>query len=219
MGGAPAWHPDPHDPASGILRWWDGQRWTEHLTGAPPVPPVPATPGVIEPLAGPRALDDETVDRMLEGLVADYRRRWHLARGDEVAFTGFEPELYEDHVEAYVVELQRRLPAGEPPLDLRHVETARDLFVCPMIVVTARRVVVISCSHIEACERPDVAEAALEQVHIARKVARTPTVTFAGGQGLTLAVDRERRQWLEGFRSGPRVVQGRMEELLGRPGP
>ena len=34
----PGWHPDPHHP--GYLRYWDGDRWTEH-TSPIPMPPVP----------------------------------------------------------------------------------------------------------------------------------------------------------------------------------
>lgn len=37
----PAWHPDPQDPQ--MLRYWDGQQWTEHrspLNVAPPPPNV-----------------------------------------------------------------------------------------------------------------------------------------------------------------------------------
>ncbi|XAS66350.1 DUF2510 domain-containing protein [Micrococcaceae bacterium Sec5.7] len=30
---APGWYPDPSGSAQ--LRWWDGRRWTEHLSGAP----------------------------------------------------------------------------------------------------------------------------------------------------------------------------------------
>ncbi|GAA4624872.1 DUF2510 domain-containing protein [Cellulomonas oligotrophica] len=29
------WYPDPHDPAQ--MRYWDGQRWTEHVSQGPPV--------------------------------------------------------------------------------------------------------------------------------------------------------------------------------------
>lgn len=41
----PAWHPDPtgkHDH-----RWWDGQRWTEHVAdaGVAAIDPLPAAPG------------------------------------------------------------------------------------------------------------------------------------------------------------------------------
>ena len=43
----PGWYPDP-DPSSagapGRLRYWDGTRWTEHLSG-PPVPEPAASPG------------------------------------------------------------------------------------------------------------------------------------------------------------------------------
>lgn len=31
MTAPPGWYPDPKDPP-GYRRWWDGQRWTEHVT-------------------------------------------------------------------------------------------------------------------------------------------------------------------------------------------
>lgn len=31
----PGWHPDPHNPAQ--WRYWDGIRWTEHVSGGGPV--------------------------------------------------------------------------------------------------------------------------------------------------------------------------------------
>ena len=37
------WHPDPHDP--NIVRWWDGQQWTQHTqpkAGAPVAQPTPS---------------------------------------------------------------------------------------------------------------------------------------------------------------------------------
>ncbi len=38
------WHQDPGGPP-GQLRWWDGRRWTEHLTAPPPTHPThPAHP-------------------------------------------------------------------------------------------------------------------------------------------------------------------------------
>ncbi|HEU0205803.1 MAG TPA: DUF2510 domain-containing protein [Pseudolysinimonas sp.] len=42
--GAPAaaWYPDPQTP--GLVRWWDGTKWTEHVS-------VPATPTQSEPTA------------------------------------------------------------------------------------------------------------------------------------------------------------------------
>lgn len=39
-GPPPSWHPDPEDPHS--LRWWDGQRWTDHRT--PRTSPAYGTP-------------------------------------------------------------------------------------------------------------------------------------------------------------------------------
>lgn len=37
----PGWHPDPHHP--GYLRYWDGNRWTEHTS---PIPMPPTQPPV-----------------------------------------------------------------------------------------------------------------------------------------------------------------------------
>ena len=36
----PGWYPDPSDPQSGQLRWWDGTNWTEHLQAGQPAPTV-----------------------------------------------------------------------------------------------------------------------------------------------------------------------------------
>src|SRR5690606_39394897 len=61
----PNWYPDPQNPA--LVRWWDGQRWTEHVqerdAAAPPpspaqaqVPaPAPAAPAQ-EPAGGRRKI-------------------------------------------------------------------------------------------------------------------------------------------------------------------
>ncbi|BDO41161.1 DUF4041 domain-containing protein [Cellulomonas sp. NTE-D12] len=39
----PNWYPDPQNPA--LVRWWDGQRWTEHVQPTAPVPmPAQAMP-------------------------------------------------------------------------------------------------------------------------------------------------------------------------------
>ena len=74
-------------PATCALLWWDGVRWTEHVTipgagaGAGDVPPVATDSGAVEPVEpvdGPRALSDEAVDLLFEGLVADYRFRWRF---------------------------------------------------------------------------------------------------------------------------------------------
>ncbi len=45
----PGWYQDPTGPG---LRWWDGNRWTEHQQAAVPLPPPPALPGP-PPLGGP----------------------------------------------------------------------------------------------------------------------------------------------------------------------
>lgn len=210
----PGWHPDPWAPTTGALRWWDGARWTEHVADGSPAPPVATEQNTGEPAHGPRALSDEDVDLLFEGLVADYRRRWRFfSFSSDVWFSGYEPERFEDHTEAFLVELQRRLPEGEPPLDLRHVETERDDASSPMVVVTARRVLVLSTIQIEADERPEVAEAALERVQV---VATTSKMT-ATAAGLYLPLDREGRAWFEAFRAGPRVLQGRLAELMSRP--
>ena len=55
----PNWYPDPHNDA--VVRWWDGQRWTEHVqpAAAPAAPPTPAQSqaqaGVPVPVEGAQA--------------------------------------------------------------------------------------------------------------------------------------------------------------------
>jgi hypothetical protein len=40
-GSAPGWYPDPAHP--GAVRWWDGERWSEHNAPAAPMTPVYAS--------------------------------------------------------------------------------------------------------------------------------------------------------------------------------
>ncbi|NCT92591.1 DUF2510 domain-containing protein, partial [Cellulomonas sp. APG4] len=56
----PGWYTDPADQAG--LRWWDGERWTSHVTARPTAPSAPApgataaghaAPVVAEPAATP----------------------------------------------------------------------------------------------------------------------------------------------------------------------
>lgn len=39
-GPAAGWYPHPHDPA--MLRWWDGDAWTEHVQPKPSTTPMPS---------------------------------------------------------------------------------------------------------------------------------------------------------------------------------
>lgn len=51
------WYPDPEDPTG--LRYWDGNRWTEHRTPAAPPPPAPAEPPAPAPAPEPIGAADE----------------------------------------------------------------------------------------------------------------------------------------------------------------
>lgn len=58
MGGPPpGWHPDPHGQAA--LRWWDGLRWTEHVSPAAPEPdrPVLTEPALVFEYDSPQTGD------------------------------------------------------------------------------------------------------------------------------------------------------------------
>jgi hypothetical protein len=48
----PSWHPDPHDPT--MLRWWDGNQWTDHRC-PPPVMPPPGLQAQTAPITGYQA--------------------------------------------------------------------------------------------------------------------------------------------------------------------
>src|SRR5690606_39688034 len=53
----PNWYPDPQNPA--LVRWWDGQRWTEHVQerDAAAPPPSPARAQVPAPAPAAPAQD------------------------------------------------------------------------------------------------------------------------------------------------------------------
>lgn len=65
MAAVPGWYPDPdRDGPAGSLRWWDGQRWTDHITAvaaAPDAGPSTPPPPVAPPLAAPGAASTERV--------------------------------------------------------------------------------------------------------------------------------------------------------------
>ncbi|MEZ0491186.1 RDD family protein [Kineococcus sp. TBRC 1896] len=54
MSTPPGWYPDPSDPRSTDLRWWDGARWTEHVHAQQPSARPPSlTKAPVNPYAGP----------------------------------------------------------------------------------------------------------------------------------------------------------------------
>src|SRR5580704_1868101 len=58
-GAAPNWYPDPS--GSGGVRWWDGDRWTEHIAAPPVLVPMPLPwkgYQIGRPPAGPGSLAD-----------------------------------------------------------------------------------------------------------------------------------------------------------------
>lgn len=71
----PGWYVDP----AGVMRWWDGYRWTPYVAPAPnpaPIPapmPVPAPPREPQPIA-PALVEPGTLDRGLAGRV----RTWQV---------------------------------------------------------------------------------------------------------------------------------------------
>ncbi|MEZ0166782.1 RDD family protein [Kineococcus sp. LSe6-4] len=42
MSTPPGWYPDPSDPRSSDLRWWDGSQWTDHVHAQQPSPEEPS---------------------------------------------------------------------------------------------------------------------------------------------------------------------------------
>jgi Protein of unknown function (DUF2510) len=51
---APAWYPDPQDPAR--IRWWDGQAWTEHAQTRPAAAVPAVAPALPPQVVAPQAV-------------------------------------------------------------------------------------------------------------------------------------------------------------------
>lgn len=55
MSTPPGWYPDPSDPRSTDLRWWDGSRWTDHVHAQQASAQPPSlTKAPTNPYAGPQ---------------------------------------------------------------------------------------------------------------------------------------------------------------------
>lgn len=112
----PAWYPDPQ--GSGLLRWWDGYRWTDHVEPVPasPAPNAPAsqpaTPTQLaeprpDPSAAPGVRSSSTKHHGLFGAKRDLEDELEQMRAT-VAEMGI-PER--DQLRAELQQLQTDLPA------------------------------------------------------------------------------------------------------------
>ena len=71
----PGWYPDAY--ATGVLRWFDGERWTEHTRSAAPGPHHDAAPYGAEP------------QDPLHWVVPVGRRGWAIVAGYVAIFAAF----------------------------------------------------------------------------------------------------------------------------------
>lgn len=194
MSAGPGWYPDPEAPGTGARRWWDGQQWTE------------ATP------TGPPAFDDATIDHIVTALFADrVRDDAAIALGEAYTYgrNTILPEEYRSQMAASWRALQAQFPVGDPPCDFR--DDHHNL----LIVLSARRLAVVALKGDDVVVDADLHE----RVELVKgKVLRVSKVRREG-ERLLVPVMPIDRTWVEEFLAGPRVLQGRLEELLARPRP
>lgn len=196
MGGAPGWHPDPHAPHAGVLRWWDGHRWTQHCTGPPR-----------DPLEGPRALDDATVEHLIEGLVA-HQKRTARTSSDVAGYGYYDPEQIESDTSLIVRELARLLPVDEPPLDLRRPGPGT------LLALSARRLLVLVKPRRDE-GGVDVSTVPYERLDL--RTSRGGVNVHGDGPRVVVGVAAGEYRWISEFLAGPRAPRGLLAEVLARP--
>ena len=202
---APGWYPDP--TGRHAERFWDGAAWAAEGLGDP----LPAAQR--HPPAGPPAFDDATIDHIVTALFAD-RLRQDAAIGDADAWgsggwSDF-PHKYRWLMSLRWRALQAQFPVGDPPCDV-HIGQDAD----PILVVSAHRLAVV----ITREDRVVVDADGHERVELVKRKALAPRPPERVGGRLVVPVTGVERKWLEDFLAGPRVLQGRLEELLARPRP
>lgn len=100
----PGWYRSPEDPA--LLRFWDGELWTDRIRTAPSAPQVPITEpdgyvGSAEIVAS-QLIDDETIEAGFRGRSTwGVGRRWVAATNERLiivkrkGFRGWETQTYD----------------------------------------------------------------------------------------------------------------------------
>lgn len=165
------------------------------------------------------ALDDETMEHLLGGLVADYVREQKFRVGNTANPPDYRPEFFEQRTRMLLVMLQRELWVDEPLLELRYVRPGRPI-IDPMLVLTAGRLLVVEGQY-PGDEAARVSAALHERVQLRRPTGAAPPLPLVVVQdgGMIVTLRSADRRWIEEARSAGSGRKGRLAVLLARPRP